>query len=70
MQTYKTQDGDVLDAIAWRHYGALSAELLRNLYAANPHVVELPTMLPAGVAITLPPEAAPSDEVQAVALWS
>ena len=69
MQTYKTTDGDVLDDIMFRQYGRQSPEMLAALYAANPHLVELPAILPAGVDVALPAIEQPANRRQAVALW-
>ena len=49
----RTQDGDMLDAICHRHYGAVSGAL-ETVLAANPHLHPLPPQLPSNIEITLP----------------
>jgi phage tail protein X len=68
-QTYKTRQGDVLDEIAWRQYGACGADVLRLLLEANHGLADHGAVLPAGVAITLPDIAKPASTQKAVSLW-
>lgn len=65
--TYETIDGDVLDAIIFRLYGA-GPDALAAVLEANPHIRDMDVHLPAGTVINLPalPEAAPQ---AAVRLW-
>ena len=53
MATYTTVDGDMLDAICFRHYGNLNGTVERVLNA-NPGLCEQPAVLPAGLVIELP----------------
>lgn len=65
MREYRTRDGDMLDAIAWRVYGRHGA--VTALAEANPHAIAAP-VLPAGVVLRLPDlPAAP--RVPTVRLW-
>lgn len=50
--TYRTVDGDVLDAICYRHYGRESAVVA--VLEANPGLADLGPVLEAGTRITLP----------------
>ena len=50
---YTTIDGDVIDQICWRHYGAV-AGYVEKVVEANPHLNSQPVILPAGVRISLP----------------
>jgi phage tail protein X len=50
--TYRTVHGDMVDAIAWKHYGSETA--LVDILAANPHLADLGPILPGGILITLP----------------
>lgn len=50
---YTTQDGDVLDQIAWRHYGREWGGTTEGLLDPNPSALD-PAALPGGIAITLP----------------
>lgn len=68
-QTYKTRDGDVVDEIAWRQYGAVDADILRIVLEANPGVADYGPKLPAGVSITLPDIPKPASTRKAVSLW-
>lgn len=53
-KVYVTIDGDVLDRIAYDVYGwhGRNTEVLLE---ANPHVLQHPAVLPAGLVILLPP---------------
>lgn len=70
MLTYKTRDGDMVDDIVVRHYGALTPELLRQVFEANPGLADRGPMLPPGVAVTLPDAARPSGVTVGVSLWT
>jgi phage tail protein X len=50
--TYRTVHGDMVDAIAWKHYGHETA--LVDILAANPHLADQGPILPGGILITLP----------------
>jgi phage tail protein X len=50
--TYRTVDGDMIDAIAWKHYGIETAMIA--IFEANPHLADAGPMLPGGIMITLP----------------
>jgi len=67
MAVYITEAGDVADLIVWRltGRGAGPAEQLLEL---NPGLADLGAVLPAGVAIDLPPEPA-SERRAPVRLW-
>ncbi len=65
---YATLDGDTLDLIAHRRYGAVAA--VRHIQAANPGLATLGPRLPAGTRVRLPEiEVAPEDEARVVQLW-
>ena len=49
---YRTVDGDVLDAVCWRHYGREDA--VPDVLAANPGLADAEPILSAGVVIELP----------------
>jgi phage tail protein X len=69
MLTYKTRDGDVVDDIVFRHYGALNPAMLLQVFEANPGLADRGAVLPANVAIALPAIAQPASLTKAVALW-
>lgn len=68
VQYYETRDGDVLDAIAFAHYGSTSAGQLEAVLVANPGIAALGAVLEAGVRVALPDlsDDLPSEALQ---LW-
>ncbi len=66
---YRSKDGDVIDAIAWRFYGRQDQGVVEAVLEANPRLADLGPILPAGLRIKLPvlPDPAPR---QGVRLWS
>ncbi len=66
--TYMTKAGDMVDAIAFKQYGATDTytEALLN---ANPGLADRGPVLPAGVIITLPTIAPQLPQVQIIQLW-
>ncbi|RRJ96871.1 phage tail protein [Opitutaceae bacterium TAV4] len=52
-RTLTTTDGDTIDEICHRHYGATTG-VTETVIAANPHLLNYPPRLPAGLTITLP----------------
>ena len=62
-----TRDGDVLDALIWRHYGR--GDVLAAVLEANPNLATLPPVLTAGLVIELP-ELPLSVEAPVIRLWS
>ena len=69
MPTYKTSDGDIVDNIAWLHYGDQSPDVLRQVFEANPGLAARGVVLPAGVSIELPDVVKPATITQGVSLW-
>ncbi len=67
MTTYKTKDGDTLDAICWRHYGRTSGAVEKVLIA-NRHLENYDAVLPNGVIINLPVIEPPKNN-QKIKLW-
>lgn len=67
--TYTTRDGDMLDSIAWRHYG-YHAGTVEAILEANRDLSQHPPMLPGGLVIVLPdmPKAA-EQRPRVVRLW-
>ena len=68
-QVYKSRDGDVVDAVAWRYYGRVDAGVLRAVLEANPGLADYGDALPAGVRITLPDLPPAATVSQGVSLW-
>lgn len=68
MQTYMTQEGDVLDALCYAHYGE-EHRTTEAVLALNPTLANFPAVLPVGVVILFP-DLQPSSPVQTqVQLW-
>lgn len=66
MSTYRTAQGDMLDAICLAHYGRV--DVTPTVYAANPGLAAMGPVLPIGLVITLPTiESEPV--AQPVRLW-
>ncbi|MGQ3289050.1 tail protein X [Sphingopyxis sp.] len=51
---YVTRDGDMVDWIAQKHYGATSNRTVEIVLEANPGLADRGEKLPAGITITLP----------------
>lgn len=66
MITYVTKEGDVLDWIAWKHYGTTS--VLEEIMKANPDVTD--ERLKAGIKIKLPYIEAVKKNEGEIKLWS
>ena len=67
MTTYRTVQGDMVDAICKAHYG--SEERAPEVYEANPGLAAWGAVLPAGLLIELP-EATPQPVARPIRLWS
>lgn len=65
---YTTKDGDTVDAIAWKFYGATTNKVVETVLDANRGLADYGPELPAGLQITLPAIAAPAT-TQGVKLW-
>lgn len=63
---YRTREGDMIDAICWRHYGRESA--VTEVLKANPGLADVGPVLPSGLEITLPDLATPVAK-EAFYLW-
>lgn len=66
--TYITRDGDTLDWIAWKHYGATDNRVVEQVLTANTGLADRGPVLPAGLSITLPDVDQPAQQ-QGVRLW-
>lgn len=65
--TYTTCDGDMVDLIAYRYYGA--HETTPVVYRANPDLAFMPEVLPAGVVIVMPAYTPPPQVTRQTNLW-
>ena len=68
MTTYRTSDGDVIDAVCRRYYGR-EAGAVEAVLEANPGLADLGPVLPAGVLVTLPDLPRPLETIPTVKLW-
>ncbi|WP_323162869.1 tail protein X [Stenotrophomonas maltophilia] len=66
---YKTRDGDVIDRVAFAHYGEQSPDVLRAVFEANPGLAARGPVLPAGVTVILPEIPKPATTRKGVELW-
>lgn len=69
MTTYLTSDGDMVDEIAFKHYGTTDGGVVEQLLVANPGLSSAGTLLPSGIIITLP-VIDTTQKVQGVRLWT
>jgi phage tail protein X len=68
-QTYRSKQGDVLDAIAYEQYGQCTSDTLNIVMEANPDLRAL-VVLPAGVLVNLPDMVVtPTPSKAGVSLW-
>ena len=68
MASYRTSDGDVIDAVCRRYYGRESGAV-EAVLEANPGLAELGPVLPAGMLIELPDLPRPLETIDTVKLW-
>ena len=68
MTTYRTKEGDVIDAVCRRYYGR-EAGAVEAVLEANPGLAELGPVLPAGALVTLPDLPRPLEIIETVKLW-
>ena len=66
-QRYSTKEGDVLDRVCWKHYGA-QAGAVEAVLEANTNLAEHGEVLPAGLEIILPDLVLPETE-KLIRLW-
>ncbi len=68
MTYYRSVDGDRLDVVCSRHYGAQSG-VVEAVLAANPGLADYGPILPAGLTLALPELAPPLRAVAVVDVW-
>ncbi len=66
MSLYRANEGDMIDAICYAHYGA--EDMVERVYDANPNLAILGPILPLGTIIYLPEEPV-KDARQPIRLW-
>jgi phage tail protein X len=66
--TYVTTDDDMIDRIAFRHYGRHEGTV-EHVLAHNRHLTAYGPHLPAGITIMLPPLPAADPRSALVRLW-
>jgi phage tail protein X len=65
---YTTREGDTVDAIAWRFYGATDNRVTEAVLEYNPGLADYGAELPAGIHVTLPDVETPA-KTRGVKLW-
>lgn len=65
---YTTREGDTVDFIAWKHYGATTNRVVEQVLEANRGLADRGPILPAGIELTLPEIDAPA-KTRGVRLW-
>lgn len=70
MALYQTRQGDMIDAIVVKHYGAnaQTQRIVERVLEANPGLASQGVTLPQGLVITLP-DLDPAPASQPVRLW-
>lgn len=68
MNTYIASEGDTVDFIVWRSYGAQNARLVERVLAANPGLSDIGAQLPSGTVVNLP-ELETAAETTGTRLW-
>ncbi|WP_413728697.1 tail protein X [Sodalis sp. RH19] len=63
----RARQGDTVDALCWRHYGRTQA-VVEQVFAANPGLAGLGSILPMGIAVELP-DLAPAAVRETYQLW-
>ena len=69
MMTYRTKQGDMLDDICWKFYGASSGMVEQVLESNRAHDLGRFRVFPAGVEISLPDVPATPPEKPMTRLW-
>ncbi len=65
--TTRSEDGDTVDYIAWRHYGDRPGAA-EAILAANQNLADSGPIFPAGIEITLP-DLIEETTTEAISLW-
>lgn len=63
----RTQQGESVDALCWRHYGRTQGAV-EAVLQANPGLARQGLILPQGILVTMPTLSAPPPQ-QTVSLW-
>lgn len=66
---YRSDEGDTVDLIVWRHYGRQDDRLVEQVLDANPRLAGRGAVLPIGTRVWLPVLPEPSTR-EGVRLWS
>lgn len=65
---YQTRDGDTVDFVAWKFYGATDNRVVEQVLEANPGLADRGAILPGGVEIVLPEISKPATH-KGIRLW-
>ncbi len=69
MATYRTRDGDMLDAICLSYYGQADG-YLESVLTANPGLADMGPVYPSGLLIELPNLSEQKRSQESIRLWS
>ncbi len=69
MATYRTRDGDMLDAICLSYYGQAHG-YLESVLTANPGLADMGPVYPSGLLIELPNLSEQNRSQETIRLWS
>lgn len=65
---YQTRDGDTVDFVAWKYYGATDNRVVEQVLEANPGLADRGAILPGGIEIVLPEISKPATQ-KGIRLW-
>lgn len=65
---YRTSEGDLVDYIAWKHYGTTERLVVEQLLDANKGLADIGPVLPAGILVLLP-VIDTTQKAQGIKLW-
>lgn len=68
MLYYRSEAGDVIDRVVWRHYGRQNDRLVERVVDANPGLADFGPSLPEGIRVALPEFPEPGSTAS-VRLW-
>jgi phage tail protein X len=69
MATYRTRDGDMLDAICLSYYGQVDG-YLESVLTANPGLADMGSVYSSGLLIELPNLSEQNRSQETIRLWS
>ena len=68
MTIYITRENDMLDRVAWKHYGSTENSVVESVLLANPNLADYGPILPENLTIILPDIPTP-EKRPGIRLW-